>query len=399
MDRTFLVYSSLMSQSKTLLLSCLALVSVGFFGCSPTDTRYYLYVGTYTDGESDGLYVAEFNPNQRTLSKIRLAAELEQCTYQAIDNKNSVLYSTGVMEGLGENNGVLKSFKIEPDGSLTEVSVRATEKSPVLAHVNYSERFGHVFTVSYHGGQVYSYPVDKTGVIGMEAGFAQHTGGSNVVENRQDTAHPHSVFVHTVSPFIYVPDLGLDAVVVYEFDEVTGAITEVSRHQTAPGAGPRHMAFMTSDPYEKPFAYINNEIDSTVIMARTGIQRGNLEYRETNPTLPPSFSGSSTTAQIVLSPDERHLYVSNRGHDSITVFGVYSNSLKIYPKGFFPSGGKTPRNFSIDPSGKWMAVINQDSNTLVIFEVDPETGLLAETDLKVSVPKPACVTFVRAREG
>ena len=282
-----------MCRFKLISWACLTAVSAVFFGCSLTDNRYYLYVGTYTDGESEGLYVAEFDPVKLTLSEVRLAAELNQCTYQDINLDNTVLFSTGVMDELGENNGVLKSFKIESDGSLTEISTRPTEKSPVLAHVKYSDRLGFVFTTSYHGGQVYSYPVDSKGAIGEEAGFAQHEGGSNAVPDRQDKAHPHSVFVHPYRPFIYVPDLGKDAVVVYAIDETSGSFTEIedSPHfHTGPGSGPRHMAFHSASQY----VYINNELNSTIHMAGINNKRGKLGFMETHSTIPKSFTEPPT---------------------------------------------------------------------------------------------------------
>ena len=380
---------SCMTHLATLFLLLFLIFITGCSNTSEPELRYRIYVGTYTEAESEGIYVADFSTVGPELSELRLAAPLKQTTYQSIDRDSARLFSTGTLAGVGENNGVLKSFAIQDDGALKEISARPAEKSPILAYVNYRERYGSVFTISYAGGGVHAYPVDAMGVIGEESGYAKHVGGSGVVESRQLEAHPHSIYVHPIEPYVYVPDLGQDAVVHYSFDSGTGELEMVSRLKSAGGSGPRHMAFHSSGR----FAYVNNEISSTVDLLSIDADNGSMEIVDTISTLPEEFKGPNSTAQILLSPDERHLYVSNRGHNSIAIFAVGEEG-KLTSKDYVPSKGRSPRNFSIDPTGKWMAIINRGGDNLVIYKVDPETGALKDAKLETYVSTPACVNWV-----
>ncbi len=361
-------------------------------GCSNVSEpgfKYRIYVGTYTDGESEGIYVSDFDTVGPSLSELRLAAPLKQTTYQSISHDNSLLFSTSVLEVVGENNGALKSFAIQEDGSLKELSSRATETSPILAYVDYHEAFRHLFTISYHGGGVHAYPVDGKGNIGEEGGYAKHVGGSGIVESRQLDAHPHSIYVHPKGAYVYVPDLGQDAVIHYNFDPESGRLEIASRLKSVGGSGPRHMAFHSSGK----FAYVNNEIASTVDLLSISENDGSIKIIDTITTLPEEFEGPNSTAQILLSPDERYLYVSNRGHNSIAIFKV-GNEGKLSLMGHVPSKGESPRNFSIDPTGNWMAIVNQGGDNLVIYKVNPETGALNDANLETFVSTPACVNWV-----
>lgn len=379
-----------MAHLATLSLLLLLIFLTGCSDTSEPELRYRLYVGTYTEAESKGVYVADFSSAGPELSEMRLAARFNQTTYQSIDRENARLFSTGTLEGVGDNNGALKSFAIRGDGSLEEISVRPAEKSPILAYVNYQSKYGAVFTISYAGGGVYAYNVDGMGVIGDETGYAKHVGGSGVLESRQLEAHPHSIYMHPVEPYVYVPDLGQDAVVQYRFDPESGKLEMVSRLKSAGGSGPRHMAFHSSGR----FAYVNNEIASTVDLLSIDTNDGGMKIVDTVSTLPEEFKGPSSTAQILLSPDERHLYVSNRGHNSIAIFAV-SEGGKLTAKGHIPSKGRSPRNFAIDPTGRWMAIVNRGGDNLVIYKVNPETGALTDAKLETYVSTPACVNWVR----
>ena len=222
-----------------LATSVVILSAILLSGCSKTselNLNYRIYVGTYTEAESEGIYVADFSSTGPELSELSLAAQLNQTTYQAIDADTDRLFSTGILDGVGENNGVLKSFAIQDDGGLEEISARPAEKSPILAYAHYRGVYQHVFTISYAGGGVHAYPVDTTGIIGDESGYAKHVGGSGVVESRQLEAHPHSIYTHPRKPYVYVPDLGQDAIVHYNFDPETGKLEMASRLKSAGGA-------------------------------------------------------------------------------------------------------------------------------------------------------------------
>ncbi|MFV2070423.1 MAG: lactonase family protein, partial [Pirellulales bacterium] len=139
------------------------------------------------------------------------------------------------------------------------------------------------------------------------------------------------------------------------------------------------------------FAYVINELDSTVTLFTYDAQRGVLETQQSVSTLPDGFQGTSTTAEVQVSPDGRFLYGSNRGHDSIAAFSIDLSSGQLTSIGQMPTGGRTPRNFGIDPTGSYLIAANQDTNNLVVFRIDPRSGRLSPTGHEVQVPTPVCV--------
>jgi 6-phosphogluconolactonase len=159
-----------------------------------------------------------------------------------------------------------------------------------------------------------------------------------------------------------------------------------------PGSGPRHLTF---DATGKRL-YAINELTSTVTLFAYEPSQGTLQAIQTVPTLPTGFSGANTTAEVVLSPDGRHLYGSNRGHDSIAVFAVDAATGKLTPAGHVPAGGSQPRHFTIEPSGRFMLVAHQGSDSIAVFRLDPTTGQPSPTGTKLKLAKPVCVLPVPA---
>jgi 6-phosphogluconolactonase len=192
--------------------------------------------------------------------------------------------------------------------------------------------------------------------------------------------------------FVLVPDLGLDRVFVYRLN--TGAGTLVANDppagQSRPGAGPRHLHFHPSGRW----VYVIDEMGNTVSVFAWDGGRGALEPVQTVPTLPAGFTGSSTAAQIVVSPSGQFAYGSNRGHDSIAVYAVDEASGRLTPVGHEPTRGKTPRNFNVDPTGSFLLAANQDSDTVAVFRIDQATGRLTPIGEPVAAGSPSCVLFL-----
>jgi 6-phosphogluconolactonase len=186
-------------------------------------------------------------------------------------------------------------------------------------------------------------------------------------------------------------DLGVDKIFVYRLDREAGRLVpnDVPYGQVSSGAGPRHIAFHPNGR----FAFVNNEIDSTLSAFAYDAERGTLRSVDTASTLPPDFAGNNSTAQVLVHPNGRFAYVSNRGHDSIAIFAVNQETGKLRPLGHEPTQGKTPRNFNLDPSGSLLLAANQGSDTIVSFRVDAESGRLAATGQVVQTPAPVCVLF------
>jgi 6-phosphogluconolactonase len=224
--------------------------------------------------------------------------------------------------------------------------------------------------------------------------FQQHAG-SSVNRQRQQSPHAHSINLDAANRFAFVADLGLDQILIYGFDAHTGQLTPSTPPTSVsvpPGSGPRHFAFHPSGR----FAYVINELASTIVAFRYEAQSGNLTPLQTISTLPEGFLESSSTAEIVVHPSGRFVYGSNRGHDSVAVFQVHAETGELTRVQIELTQGQTPRNFVVDPTGKFLLAENQGSNTIVVFRIDPQSGRLTPTGEELAAPVPVCIRFVAA---
>jgi 6-phosphogluconolactonase len=189
----------------------------------------------------------------------------------------------------------------------------------------------------------------------------------------------------------FVCDLGLDKIMVYRLDAARGLLTpnDPPFASVAPGSGPRHFAFHPN----AHFAYVINEMASTVTAFEYDAAGGRLSAIQTITTLPADFHGSNTCAEIQVHPSGKFLYGSNRGHDSIAMFAIDGLTGKLSPLGFESTQGKTPRNFGLDPSGAFLLAANMASDNVVLFRIGAD-GKLTPTGQSVSVPAPVCVKMM-----
>jgi 6-phosphogluconolactonase len=251
----------------------------------------------------------------------------------------------------------------------------------------------NVLVANYGGGSVSVLPIGDDGRLGEATAFIQHEG-SSVDPRRQTAPHAHSINVDPDNRFAFVADLGLDRVMIYRFDSQQGtlAANDPPWASVAPGAGPRHFAFQPGGR----FAYVINELQSTVTAFAYDAARGALQEIQTLPTLPDDFSGSNTTAEIQVHPSGRFLYGSNRGHDSIAVYAIDADSGRLRFVEHESTQGDLPRNFGIDPSGRFLLAANQGSDSVVVFRIDGATGALTPTGQSIEVASPVCVRMVEA---
>jgi 6-phosphogluconolactonase len=243
---------------------------------------------------------------------------------------------------------------------------------------------------NYSSGSVAALPIGPDGKLRPAASVIQHKG-SSVNKRRQTGPHAHSINLDSANRFAVAADLGADKVFVYQFDPAKGTLKPHAPPATrlAPGAGPRHFAFHPSGK----FAYVINELDSTVTTFAFDAKKGTLAKTSTLSTLPPDFKGFNSTAEVQVHPSGKFLYGSNRGHDSLAVFAIDGKTGKLTPAGHQPTGGKTPRNFGIDPTGRYILAANQNSNNVIVFRVDQTTGKLKPTGSSITVSSPVCVKF------
>lgn len=375
------------------------LMGTALVGSQPSDkpqrgkmpAELLVYVGTYTKGESRGIYVLRLDLQTGRLSEPELAVEVGNPSFLAVHPSKRVLYAVSeTSESRGRPSGSVSAFVIRDDGSLRPLSEQSSGGAGPC-YVALDGTGSHVLVANYGGGSVTVLPIEEDGRLKPASAVVQHEG-SSVDPKRQQEPHAHSINPDPSDRFALAADLGIDRVLVYRFNAQTGTIVphEPAGARVAPGAGPRHLAFHPNGR----IAYVINELRSTVTAFTWVAARGTLEELQTISTLPADFTGSSYTADVQVHPSGRFVYGSNRGHDSMTIFAVDEASSRLSLVGHQSTGGKTPRHFGIDPTGSYLLAANQDSHSIVVFRIDQSSGQLTPTGARIEVPSPVCVRFV-----
>jgi 6-phosphogluconolactonase len=305
-----------------------------------------------------------------------LVAETPNPTFLAWHPDGRILYAlseSGTVNG--KPGGAVTAFRYDaPTASLTALNTEPTGGIG-LAHLGVDATGRIAVAVSYHGGQVASFPILPDGRLGARTSLITQTGKLGPNTKRQDKPHPHSVTFSKDNRFAYVCDLGLDRIYHYRIDLAAATLTPAAETPTTPGAGPRHSKFSA----DGKFLYVINELNGTVEVFAADAVSGALTRTQTISTLPADFAGESICAEIRLSPDERFVYGSNRGHDSLAVFARDTAKGTLTLVEIVPTGGKHPRNFNLAPDGRWLVCGNKDSDNVTVFRVDPATGRLSRT--------------------
>lgn len=355
-------------------------------------TDSIVYVGTYTTRGAEGIYAYRFDPASGDLAPLGVAARTENPTFLAIAPNARYLYAANEVSELdGQPGGAISAFSINPDtGTLTFLNRQPSHgTAPCHVAVDQSGRF--VLAANYGSGSASILPVQEDGRLGEASDVVQHQGfGPN--ERRQQGPHAHSVTLSPDNRFAFVADLGIDRMMIYRLDLDEGRLlpNDPPWAETYPGAGPRHFGFHPNGQY----AYVVNELGSSVTAFAYDADRGALREMQTLSTLPDRFGGRNTCADMHISASGKYLYGSNRGHDSIAIFSIDPDTGLLTPIGHESTRGKAPRNFGLDPSGSFLLAANQDTNNIVAFRVDRETGLLTATGHQTQVPAPVCIRWV-----
>jgi 6-phosphogluconolactonase len=357
---------------------------------TPAAAREMLvYVGTYTSGRSEGIYLYRLDLSDGALRRAGITKGVVNPSYLTLERGRRFLYAVNeVEEFAGKKSGAVSAFAIDRATGALRLLDQRPSMGGAPCYVTAADAGRNVLVANYAGGNVAVLPVMKDGSLG-EATDVRQDEGSGPNRERQDGPHAHCVVLDRPNRHAYSCDLGTDKVMIYRFDARAGRLIPNAQPwvQLKPGAGPRHFVF---HPGGK-FAYVMNELDSTVTAFAHDGARGTLKVLQTVSALPPGFEGANTGADIHVTPDGRFLYCSNRGHDSIAAFRVGARTGELSAAGHTPTGGKTPRNFAIDPTGKFLLAANQKSDTVVTFRIDPATGGLQPTGHSADVPSPVCL--------
>ena len=350
-----------------------------------------VYVGTYTSGKSEGIYLYRLNLSSGELKHVATTRGVKDPSYLALAPSRRFLYAVNeVEEFVGKKSGALSAFAIDRrTGELRLLNQQPSlGGAPCYVVVDQTGRF--VLVANYVGGNVAVLSVSSDGRLGEATDLKQDVG-SSINTERQEAAHAHCIVVDPTNRFAYLCDLGTDKIMVFRFDARRGKLVPNEKPwvQVKPGAGPRHLTFHPSGKY----AFVVNELHATITAFVHDQVHGNLQEIQTVPTLPKDFTSANTSADIHVSPDGRFLYSSNRGHDSIAAFQISPRNGELTFVARESTGGKTPRNFAIDPTGAFLLAANQKSDNIVVFRLDQKTGRLSATGHVAEVPAPVCLKF------
>jgi 6-phosphogluconolactonase len=351
-----------------------------------------IYVGTYThDGKSKGIYLLKMTRATGALRTVGLVAETIEPSFLTIAPNGKFVYSVNeTTEFEGQPSGAVSAFaRDRATGSLTFLNrVPSGGGAPCYITLDRAGKF--VLVANYVGGSIAVFPIRKDGGVGDTTAFLRHMG-RGPDPDRQSSPHAHCIMPDPANRFVLAADLGLDRVFVYRFDARAGKLSEepVERLATAPGAGPRHLAYHPGGS----IVYVVNELDSTVSTLRYDGATGALKILQTVPSLAEPMTARNAPADVHVHPSGRFLYMSNRGHDSIAAFAIDKRTSVLQPLQFEPTGGNWPRNFAIDPSGRFLLVANERSSTIVTHRIDARTGGLTPTGQTLELPSPVCIRF------
>lgn len=352
-------------------------------------TAYRLYIGTYTiwpgqEKRTDGIFLAQMDADSGRVTIQRGFDAGPNPSFLALTRDRRHLYAVNE-----QTQGGTSAFAVDAaSGALTRLNSQPVQGAdPCYLTVDPTGKW--LLVACYSSGNLVTLPIQAGGALGALVEHIQHVG-KGPVANRQEKAHAHSVRFDPSQRFALAADLGMDRVWVYRLDAQSGKMSANTPPgmDGKPGAGPRHLEF---HPNGK-FLYISNELDSSVTACTWDAQSGQIASFQALSTLPQGFSGENLVADIHITPSGEYLYVSNRGHNSLAAYKVDAQTGALTALGATSCGGDFPRNFAIDPAGKFVLVANQYSGDLVTFQLGAD-GSLAPVGEKVTLASPVCVVF------
>lgn len=352
--------------------------------------KHILYVGTYTKGTTEGIFVYSFNDRSGKLNDLKIPIVSNNPSFLTISADKKYLYAVGEVDDPDkDHSGGVSAFRIDEDGKLSFLNhVETNGANP--CHVCVSPDGKKLVASNYTGGNLSFFYIMPDGSLSALKQKIQHTG-NGPFPDRQTEPHAHSAKFDASGKFLFAADLGIDELKIYSVGSGDIPLKPGSQPfvKMAPGSGPRHFDFSA----DKRFIYVINELSSTIsVLMKYG---GEWKIIQTVRTLPKDFVGESWCADIHLSADGRFVYGSNRGHNSISVFKRDITNGKLEMIQTISVEGNWPRNFTLDPTGQFLLVANQRSNDITVFKIDEPSGKLSFSGLKFPCESPVCLQFLK----
>lgn len=348
---------------------------------------HLVYVGTYTrSGRSEGIHIFRHDTASGKLTPLSSTPEVDP-SFLSFDPTGRFLFA--VSEGFGLEGGAAVSYAIDPtSGALSPLSRQPTGGGEPC-HLTTDPSGRWLLVANHEHGSVAVLSIGESGRLGSRTDLRQHVGSGP--GPTQQGPHAHFVTFDPDKRRVLVNDKGIDQVVLYHLDSTRGVLVpnDPPFGRTHAGAAPRHLSFHPNGR----FVYVNGEADMTLCVFSYEPSTGAMEELQFVSTLPDGASREGcSTAQVMVEPTGRFVYVSNRGHDSLAKFAIDPSTGRVTPLGHTPTQGRTPRNFNIDPTGQWLYAANQNGDSIVQFRIE-SSGELVPTGDVTQVGAPVCVLF------
>jgi 6-phosphogluconolactonase len=367
-------------------LICCSLL-IHFCGSTFATTTEWAFVASPTKG----IFSYKLDPDRVEILEAGRASDFLHASFIAIDPKGRCLYA--VAEGNTSQNSFVAAFSIDSETGKLNVINKVLSGGRGPCHLCVNPTGEAVLVANYNSGSFAAFPIKKDGSLEMMSALIQDKG-SSVNKQRQEGPHAHCVICGPKSHWALACDLGLDKVLVFHFkpDDATFTCNKPPGVSLTPGTGPRHIAM---HPNNK-FAYVINELNSTLTAFSWNSKDGVLKELQNISTLPKGFVGGNFPAEVAVHPSGKFVFGSNRGHNSIVIYKVDEKTGTLTLVGHQSCGGHSPRHFEIDTTGKLLLVANEESDGTAIFRIDPDKGTLTQTQTTLVIEKPMCVKCVEA---
>jgi 6-phosphogluconolactonase len=357
-----------------------------------SDIKEILYVGTFDERDSQGIYVYEFNRDSVGFTLLQTIPEQKSPSFLEIHPSRKFLYAvnrSSVIEG--KEWGTISAFLIDSaSGMLTLINEQSSYgRGP--CHISFDKSGKFAFVSNYNDGNLVVYAVLDKGSVSDSLQLVQHHG-HGINPERQEGPHVHSAMVSPDNRFLYVADLGIDKVMIYELNSSSGLLkpAAIPYAEVEPGSGPRHFEIQ---PDGKTL-FLAEELSSTTSVFSRDTVNGSLTEIQRISSIPEGFREQNTNADIHIHPDGKFLYVSNRGHNSIAIYHIHKNGF-LSVIGYQSTLGDRPRNFMIDQTGRLLFAANRNSDNINVFELNAKTGMLDFTGAALEVPGAVCLKMLQ----
>lgn len=375
-----------MRRDRIVLMLALAILAMALTPFSTSAKDPIVFITSFASGDEGGIHAYEFDMKVGKLKPLHRTAIPENPFFLALSPNKKFLYSTHTKQFGGKENEHVAAYEIVGRTGELKLLNRQSCEGRGACHLNVDQTGKTLLVSNYTSGSVASLPVLADGSLGKPASFFQHPDSS-----ARKYALAHCIVVSPENRYAYVADKRLDQVFCYRLDPAHGTMTPNTPPftKTRAGDGPRHLTF---HPNGKRM-YVINELSNSVTMYEYDAGSGVLTEKQTIPTLPKDFTGTTKCADLKITPDGRFLYGTNRGHDSIACYRIADDGT-LSLLAIEPSLGKEPQNLAITADGAWLICANRQGSRVAVFQIDGNTGRLKSAGEPISQPRPSCIMIL-----